>query len=136
MGTETRPSLLERWWECARIPLVFAAVLAGIAWLSNSSSPRTAQMKYGVPLAALIGFYLATGAAVGWIILLFGTWATSRARAALLGFFVGTLVGLVINFTILPEPVRGFIAIVPMSGIGLLLGVPIAAMYWKPSDSA
>jgi len=123
-----------RWWDCSRIPLTFAVGFSILAGGVSSSSGLSTEEKLGISFPALVLFYLAAGAGVGTSVLLFGGWATTRARGAFLGFAVGTLVSLALNF-ILPDPVRGWSALVPMSGVGLILGAPAGAMYWKPPSA-
>ncbi len=85
----------------------------------------------GSQSSVLVAYYFAAGASVGLLILLFGHWATTRMRGGLLGFAIGTLAALSLNFP-LPEGVAGFSAIVPAAGVGFILGFPVGALYWKP----
>ena len=129
MRSPTEATLLSRWWACSRIPLGFSALFS-LFVLTNRSTDQAVVGRFGMTTLALVLFYFAAGASVGSVVLLSSGWATTRWRGGLLGFLVGTMVGLALNF-LLPEGVRGLSAIVPASGLGLILGFPAGALYWK-----
>jgi len=96
---------------------------------SDHSTPGGARARIGISLPTLVAFYFIGALGIGTIIMLFGSWATTRLRATLLGFLVGTLVFMVGNF-LLPDPIRGLN--LPKGAVlfGLILGAPFGAMSW------
>ena len=81
----------------------------------------------------MTAFYFISAAVIGTVVLLFRSWAKTRLRAAGLGFLLGAIGGLVLNFAVIPEPVHDLAGVVIMATFfGSVFGAPAAAVYWRP----
>ena len=113
--------------DLARIPLGFAAVACLLAVVFSTSDRRW-------PIGKVIGTYLGM-AFVAWVMLaLFGRWATTRARGALLGLIGGTLLGLYLNAVFLaaafPPGLGGLKLAFYALCIGCFPGAYVGALFW------
>jgi len=126
---------LHQYWRFARVPLAFSAALSVFAATRyfDSASSRRADLT---PLVIVVGIYFGLGALAGLVVMLFGRWASSRVRAAFLGFASGTLVAVAVNFSVMPlfvgEALLGRQLLFVMVITGLFPGAFLGALFWEP----
>ena len=121
--------------RAAKIPFGFALVFSVYAVTGGKSAAE----KMGLSPYAVVAIYVGIAVIVTLLIVLFGAWATSRARGAAVGYLGAALVALIFNFTLLPATDVGMLTfrqtIVYMLIFGLL-GAWVGFLYWEPQDDA
>lgn len=123
-----------RWWQSSRLPLTFATVLGlYVTWVHRASG-GAATARIGLSLVEVLALYFGAALLIGLIVALFGWWATTRARAAILGFLGGAVGALILNLTLAPRVIGtslwGFKLIAYMTVLGLMPGAYLGALFW------
>lgn len=137
MSRKVPVSLLERFWKASRIPFGFAVVFSAYAVVRYMRA-TPAETDYGPPLQTVLAVYILSALGVGIIIALFGRWATTRTRGALLGFCAGALFAIVLNFAFLPlvleAPLFGLKLAFLVVVTGCYPGAFLGALFWEPPE--
>ena len=130
MSNKRLGSLVE-FWECLRLPLGLAGVAAAIViWREVRSGGRELTAA-GLSLAPVLVGYLVAATTIGFVAFGWGSWATTRLRAAFLGFVTAATLFALFTFTISPfRPVGGAL-LLTMILFGVFPGSLLGAMYWN-----
>jgi hypothetical protein len=119
--------------RAAKIPFGFA-ILFSVYGLTIG---KTAAQTMGLSPYAIVATYLGIAVAVTVLIILFGTWATSRLRGAVLGYFAAALLSLVLYLTVFQATDLGVLTplqvLASMLTFGFL-GAWVGLLYWEPRD--
>ena len=122
-----------RYWRSTRIPLAFSAAFSIYA---TALYRGDGQARFGLPLSSVLLVYLFAALGTGLLITLFGKWASSRLKGALLGFIGGALLVLALNFTLVPSLLPGSLnlrqLLFAMIIAGLFPGAFVGALFWEP----
>lgn len=130
-----RPTTVRHYWRSVRIPLAFAAGCI----LYVLTIGREAPSRYGLTIPQVVVIYLAGALYVGLAIALFRSWASSRLRAAVLGFGCGAVAALAFNFLVagphLDLHLQGLGLLLYMAFVGLFPGAFAGALFWEKDES-
>lgn len=126
-----RQEILNKAFRVGRIPFGFAVVLSVYALTGG----RSAAQAMGLSPLVVVAAYVGLAVLVTVLILLFGTWATSRGRAAALGYLAAALLSLVLYLTVMRATDLGVLTplqlIASMLTFGLL-GAWAGFLFWEP----
>ncbi len=107
--------------------------------VSNWLSRGTALGQFGMSVGEAVLFYLGIALMGSLVATLFGDWATTRLRGAIVGFGGGVLAAFVVNVVllprILPSPLAGMRLVIYLAVIGLMPGAYVGALYWSPPEA-
>jgi hypothetical protein len=122
---------LSRATKAAKVPFGFALVFSVYAVTGGKS----AAAKLNLSPYTVAGIYLAIAVFVTLLIVLFGSWANSRGRAAALGYVGAAILALILHLAIFPATDletltwRGVMVFMLIFG---LLGAWVGFLYWEP----
>jgi hypothetical protein len=126
-----------QWVRAARIPLAFALGCSIYVLVVDVATDGAALSRLPLSLKELIAFYFMVAVIATVAIRLLGGSATTRGRAAGIGFITGMLIAVAVNYTFGPavigEPLGGY----KLLGYAVFLGLPGAftgAIYWTPPE--
>ena len=117
--------------QVGKVPFGFAAVFSVYALTGGKSAAEAMGLTPYTVVATYVGIaLLVTG-----LIILFGTWATSRGRAAALGYLAAALLMLILYLTVFQATDLGVLTLRQLVGSMLTfgwLGAWVGFLYWKP----
>jgi len=126
-------SLVRRIRGALRSTLTFALVCALWVVFGYFVTHGANVQRYELSLLQVIAWYAFAALAVACVVGYLQPWATSRSRGAVVGFLASLPLTLSVNYT-LPDPLSGFKLVGYLCLIGIVLGAPIGAMYWRLPD--
>lgn len=137
------PDFQSRFRAAFRIPLAFALGLSAYGLVVSRASDGAQLARLGLTPLGLIAFYFGLATFAALIVALFGSWATTRVRGALLGFVSGGLLAFLLNLILAlrpgDEPMWGLGLALYMVTLGLVPGAVAGAVFWRapePTDPA
>lgn len=87
--------------------------------------------RRGLSLGQIVMWYLGASVVVGILSGLLQPWADTRAKGAIVGFAISVPITLTYYFLLSKTVVTVPQLVVAVALIGITLGAPIGAMYWR-----
>ena len=116
----------------ARKPLQAAGACAVIAVIRTAVFGNAGPEGVAVSLRFVLPTLLGMAALLGIVLMLTDRWMNSRWHGALIGFGTGAFMTAVVNFAVMPVPLRDWRLLVAMVVIGIFPFAGVGAMYWPP----